>query len=232
MLCQEVKDRIASADPDTLRLLGHGFNPNVRRQQVKRDADALAQQFAGYFGDGAQDPAGGGVMSRRAREESARRVSDCVAALLQDQPFFGSLALRLPIRPDASPRDAGERRPRDTLLARVGGRNWRGPRQDRDRARGAGLRAEAPHPPGRARSSGAGRPHPSSSPTACCATPDSGSRPRPRRGTGSASSIAYDRLPEPLAGTMVKMEARTTRLPLRGSGAAGGSGRSAGRRRR
>ena len=41
-------------------------------------------------------------MSRRAREESARRVSDCVTALLQDQPFFGSLALRLPIRPDAA----------------------------------------------------------------------------------------------------------------------------------
>ena len=41
-------------------------------------------------------------MSRRAREESARRVSDCVTALLQDQPFFGSLALRLPIRADAA----------------------------------------------------------------------------------------------------------------------------------
>ena len=41
-------------------------------------------------------------MSRRAREESARRVSDCVTALLQDQPFFGSLALRLPIRADGS----------------------------------------------------------------------------------------------------------------------------------
>ena len=35
-----------------------------------------------------------------ARRESARRVSDCVTALLRDQPFFGSLALRLPIRPD------------------------------------------------------------------------------------------------------------------------------------
>ena len=35
-----------------------------------------------------------------ARSESARRVSDCVTALLRDQPFFGSLALRLPIRPD------------------------------------------------------------------------------------------------------------------------------------
>ena len=33
--------------------------------------------------------------------ESARRVSNCVTALLRDQPFFGSLALRLPIRADA-----------------------------------------------------------------------------------------------------------------------------------
>ena len=33
--------------------------------------------------------------------ESARRVSGCVTALLRDQPFFGSLALRLPIRADA-----------------------------------------------------------------------------------------------------------------------------------
>ena len=41
-------------------------------------------------------------MSRRAREESARRVSGCVTGLLRDQPFFGSLALRLPIRADAS----------------------------------------------------------------------------------------------------------------------------------
>ena len=36
------------------------------------------------------------------RQESPRRVSDCVTALLRDQPFFGSLALRLPIRPDAA----------------------------------------------------------------------------------------------------------------------------------
>ena len=37
-----------------------------------------------------------------ARSESARRISNCVTALLRDQPFFGSLALRLPIRPDAT----------------------------------------------------------------------------------------------------------------------------------
>ena len=41
-------------------------------------------------------------MASRARRESARRVSDCVTALLRDQPFFGSLALRLPIRADAA----------------------------------------------------------------------------------------------------------------------------------
>ena len=41
-------------------------------------------------------------MASRARKESASRVSDCVTALLRDQPFFGSLALRLPIRADAA----------------------------------------------------------------------------------------------------------------------------------
>ena len=49
-LCEQVKDRIAHADPATLRPSPQ-FDPNVRRQ-VKRDADALLQQFAGYFGDG------------------------------------------------------------------------------------------------------------------------------------------------------------------------------------
>ena len=41
-------------------------------------------------------------MAARVHSESARRVSDCVTALLREQPFFGSLALRLPIRADAS----------------------------------------------------------------------------------------------------------------------------------
>ena len=41
-------------------------------------------------------------MAGRAHRESAERVSRCVTALLREQPFFGSLALRLPIRPDAS----------------------------------------------------------------------------------------------------------------------------------
>ena len=40
-------------------------------------------------------------MAARVRSESAQRVSSCVTALLKDQPFFGSLALRLPVRADA-----------------------------------------------------------------------------------------------------------------------------------
>ena len=39
-------------------------------------------------------------MAGRAHRESAERVSRCVTALLREQPFFGSLALRLPIRAD------------------------------------------------------------------------------------------------------------------------------------
>ena len=34
--------------------------------------------------------------------ESALRISDCVTELLRRQPFFGSLVLRLPLRPDPS----------------------------------------------------------------------------------------------------------------------------------
>ena len=41
-------------------------------------------------------------MAGRAQRESSERVSRCVTALLREQPFFGSLALRLPIRADAS----------------------------------------------------------------------------------------------------------------------------------
>ena len=41
-------------------------------------------------------------MAARMRSESAQRVSGCVTALLREQPFFGSLALRLPVRPDAA----------------------------------------------------------------------------------------------------------------------------------
>ncbi len=46
-LCEQVKERIASVEPDWLRPSGT-FDPAVR-VQVKRDADALMEQFAGYF---------------------------------------------------------------------------------------------------------------------------------------------------------------------------------------
>ena len=40
--------------------------------------------------------------AHRTDTESTRRLSDCVTALLREQPFFGSLALRLPLLPDPS----------------------------------------------------------------------------------------------------------------------------------
>ena len=46
-LCQQVKDRIAGVEPDSLRP-SRTFDPVVR-DRVKRDADALMEQFAGYF---------------------------------------------------------------------------------------------------------------------------------------------------------------------------------------
>ena len=53
MLCREVKDKFAGIEPDALRPSGR-FDPNLRRQ-VKRDADALTAQFAGYFAPVAAD---------------------------------------------------------------------------------------------------------------------------------------------------------------------------------
>ncbi len=41
-------------------------------------------------------------MNMRGQVESACRVSACVTELLRRQPFFGSLALRLPLKPDPS----------------------------------------------------------------------------------------------------------------------------------
>ncbi len=46
-ICEQVKERIASVEPDSLRPSGT-FDPSVR-DRVKRDADALMEQFAGYF---------------------------------------------------------------------------------------------------------------------------------------------------------------------------------------
>ena len=42
------------------------------------------------------------MRATRVTRESTVRVSECVTELLKKQPFFGSLALRLPLRPDPS----------------------------------------------------------------------------------------------------------------------------------
>ena len=46
-LREQVKDRIASVEPDALRP-SKTFDP-AARARVKRDADELAEKFAGYF---------------------------------------------------------------------------------------------------------------------------------------------------------------------------------------
>ena len=46
-LCEEVKERIAGVEPDSLRH-SRTFDAVVRAR-VKRDADDLMEQFAGYF---------------------------------------------------------------------------------------------------------------------------------------------------------------------------------------
>ncbi len=53
-LCEQVKEKIASVEPDALRP-SRTFDPAARRR-VKRDADALMEQFAGYFGEPAEAP--------------------------------------------------------------------------------------------------------------------------------------------------------------------------------
>ena len=46
-LCEQVKDKIASVEPDSLRP-SKTFDP-VARARVKRDAGDLMEKFAGYF---------------------------------------------------------------------------------------------------------------------------------------------------------------------------------------
>ena len=47
-LCEQVKEKIASVEPDALRP-SKSFDP-IARARVKRDADELMEKFAGYFG--------------------------------------------------------------------------------------------------------------------------------------------------------------------------------------
>ena len=54
-LCEQVKEKIASVEPASLRP-SRAFDP-AARARVKRDADALMEQFAGYFGSPAETAA-------------------------------------------------------------------------------------------------------------------------------------------------------------------------------
>ena len=75
------------------------------RHLADMEARAWIQSVMGQV-SGVPPACGGGnhdgTVHSHDRQESAHRLSDCVTALLRDQPFFGSLALRLPIRADAS----------------------------------------------------------------------------------------------------------------------------------
>ena len=51
-LCEQVKDKIAGVEPDSLRP-SRSFDP-AARARVKCDAEALMEQFAGYFGSPAE----------------------------------------------------------------------------------------------------------------------------------------------------------------------------------
>ena len=125
MLCREVKDKFAGIEPDALRPSGR-FDPNLRRQ-VKRDADALKAQFAGYFApaaaDGHTSPLGGisvrGSLSvsQAAKPRTADSRSAQVAVLAEPNASF-HLRNRLTVihsAPSASAKAANGR----TLLAAV-----------------------------------------------------------------------------------------------------------------
>ena len=51
-LCEQVKEKIASVEPDALRP-SKIFDP-AACAQVKRDTDELSEKFAGYFGTRAE----------------------------------------------------------------------------------------------------------------------------------------------------------------------------------
>ena len=88
MLCREVKDKFAGIEPDALAPLGPlRSQPPPSGQARRRCAQGAIRGLLRARGR----EQGSSLMA--ARSESARRVSDCVTALLRDQPFFGSLAL-------------------------------------------------------------------------------------------------------------------------------------------
>ena len=162
-------------------------------------------------------------MSARVLHESALRVSDCVTELLRKQPFFGSLVLRLPLRPDPT---------RETLA--TDGREIRySPRWVAETdshlietamgARGHGLRAQAPHAPWRAGPRALGR-WPSQLVTHALIRDAGFTLPRGRRSVGRPHRRAGLRPPPPPGR---RSRGRRQRIPRR-RGAAGAGATEAG----
>ena len=147
-LCEQVKDRIAGVEPDSLRP-SRTFDP-MARDQVKRDADALMEQFRRLLLAAGRTGPGGGVMSAPMLSESALRVSDCVTGLLRKQPLLRESHVEAPASRRSDTPDACDRRTGDPLFAPLGRGDRYAPHRDRDGARGDGVRAQASHPPGRA----------------------------------------------------------------------------------
>ena len=102
MLCREVKDKFAGIEPGRPAPVGALRSQPPPAGQARRRCAQGAIRGLLRARRRAHPKQGGSLMAAHARSESARRVSDCVTALLRDQPFFGSLALRLPIRADAT----------------------------------------------------------------------------------------------------------------------------------
>ena len=165
MLCREVKDKFAGIEPDALRPSGR-FDPNLRRQ-VKRDADALKAQFAGYFAPAAEnrEAADGRPLGIRPARQRLRDRAAARPALFRQPGVKAADPCR------RNPRDPGQRRQGHSLRAPMGGGHRCRPDQDRAGARGPGLCTQTSHP--------AGRPRPGALATGLAA-----GHPRPAAGRG------------------------------------------------
>ena len=117
-LCEQVKEKIASVEPDALRP-SKTFDP-AARAQVKRDADELAEKFAGYFGDARRARAGGRLMAARVHPGIGgprQRLRDGAAAQ--------AALLREPRAAAAAPARSDPRRPwRRTATRSATRRSW------------------------------------------------------------------------------------------------------------
>ena len=218
LLCQEVKDRIAQRRSRHAAARPAQFNPNVRRQ-VKRDADALMQQFRGVFRGRRGRPGGRVMAAPRPQRIRAPRQR------LRDGAAAGPALLREPRVAPADPRRHPARRSRATAARsaiRRGGSRTPTPISSRPPSPAWCWPARSSTTPaGASASLSAGSAPPSSSPTACCATRASRSRPRRKRGTGSASSRPTTACPSPIKTTTARTVRRQADAAGEGSDAAG-----------